>query len=191
MSLRWLPNFLCVLRMLLAAPTAWFLFHQQYDITIVVFFLAAITDGLDGFLAKRFNWTTELGKILDPLADKFLLVTVFITLAAIGKMPLWLAALVVSRDIVITAGAIVYRRLYGPLIGAAPTLISKLNTVMQIVYVLAVIAVAITAWPFDNIIVVLAFITAATTLISGADYIITNSKRAAAMRRNRTNSADS
>ena len=78
-----------------------------------MFAFAAATDGLDGFLAKRFGWMSELGKILDPLADKILLVGVFITLAALGVVPLWLAATAVARDVIITAGAITYNALYG------------------------------------------------------------------------------
>lgn len=192
MTLSWVPNALCVLRMLLALPTAWFLFHQQYDVTFAVFFFAAITDGLDGFIAKRFNWTSELGKMLDPLADKLLLVTVFITLAVIGKVAVWLAVLVVLRDAIITFGAIIYRSVYGPLTGAAPTLISKINTVMQIVYVLAAMLAAITtAWPKIITITVLGYITAATTIISGGDYVLTYTKRAVALHRSRAASAGS
>ena len=191
MTLRWLPNALCVLRMFLAVPTAWYLYHQQYDVTFAVFLIAAITDGLDGFIAKRFNWTSDLGKILDPLADKLLLVTVFIALAVIGKVAMWLAVLVVSRDLVITFGAIVYRKLYGPLVGAAPTLISKVNTVIQIVYVLAVMLEAINAWPSAVSTTTLSYVTAATTIISGVDYVVTYCKRAAETHRNRAVASNS
>jgi cardiolipin synthase (CMP-forming) len=179
--MRWLPNALCVLRMMLAAPVAWFLYHEQYDVTFVVFFVAAVTDGLDGYIAKKFNWTSELGKMLDPMADKLLLVTVFITLAMIGKVALWLATLVVARDVIIAIGAGIYRRLSGSLADTAPTWISKFNTVVQISYVLAAISSSIVAWPGPYTIAVLGYITAATTVVSGADYIITYSKRAAAL----------
>src|SRR4051812_33224514 len=140
MSMYWLPNALCVLRMLLAVPVAWFLYHGQYDVTFVVFFIAAISDGLNGYIAKRFNWTSELGKMLDPLADKLLLVTVFITLAIVGKVAPWLVTLVVVRDVVIAVGAAIYRRMAGSLADTGPTWISKVNTVMQISYVLAAIS---------------------------------------------------
>lgn len=179
----WLPNALCVLRMLLAVPVAWFLYHERYDITFVVFFVAAVTDGLDGYIAKRFNWTSELGKILDPLADKLLLVTVFITLAIIGKVTPWLVTLVVLRDVIIAAGATIYRRMAGSLANTGPTWISKVNTVMQISYVLAAISASFVEWPQAGVISVLGYITAATTIISGADYVVTYSKRAAALHR--------
>ena len=90
--MRHIPNALCFLRMLLVAPVAWLLVTDNYRFTLAMFFFAAATDGLDGFLAKRFGWTSELGKIIDPLADKILLVGVFITLAALGVVPVWLAA---------------------------------------------------------------------------------------------------
>src|SRR5215208_3316702 len=109
--MRHIPNALCIRRML------------------ALFAFAAATDGLDGFLAKRCGWTSELGKILDPLADKILLVGVFITLAALGVVPVWLAASAVLRDVTITAGAITYKHLYGyGELQGRPTAISKLNT---------------------------------------------------------------
>lgn len=179
MNLRWLPNGLCVLRMLLAPPTAWLLLRGEYWLTLLVFFVAAVTDAADGYLAKRFHWETELGKALDPLADKLLLVTVFITLAVLGLIPTWLAVLVVLRDVVITVGAIVYRVLHGPIVGAAPTLISKLNTLVQILYVFAVVATAAMAWSMPTLIAIAAWLVAATTLSSGADYVLTYGRRAA------------
>jgi len=183
MSIPWLPNALCVLRMLLAVPVAWFLYHERYDVTFVVFFIAAISDGLDGYIAKRFNWTSELGKILDPLADKLLLVTVFITLAMIGKVAPWLVTLVVARDIIIAVGATLYRRMAGSLENTGPTWISKVNTVMQISYVLAAILASSVSWPGATTISMLGYITAGTTIISGVDYVITYSRRAAALHR--------
>src|SRR5690606_29413356 len=112
------------------------------------------TDGLDGFLAKRFKWTSELGKILDPLADKLLLVSVFVTLAALGLVPLWLAVAAVLRDLTITFGAIVYNWLFGDPNGR-PTAISKLNTLCQILYLLLVVAANALQRPFEPLTTVL------------------------------------
>jgi cardiolipin synthase len=176
--MRWLPNGLCVLRMLLAPPTAWLLMRGEYWLTLLVFFVAAVTDAADGYLAKRFGWETELGKALDPLADKLLLVTVFVTLAILQLVPVWLAVLVVLRDALITGGAISYRVLYGPIVDAAPTLISKLNTLMQILYVLAVVGAQAMSWSLPIILSLLAWLTALTTVCSGADYVVTYSRRA-------------
>jgi hypothetical protein len=128
---------------------------------------------------------TELGKALDPLADKLLLVTAYITLAWLGMIPLWLAVLVVLRDVVITSGAIVYRVLYGPIAGAAPTLISKLNTLLQILYVFAVVWSAAMGWSMQAAVHAVAWLVAITTLSSGMDYVITYSRRAVVASKNR------
>jgi hypothetical protein len=90
-----------------------------------------VSDGLDGWLAKRFNWTSHLGKILDPLADKLLLVALFLTATWINLVPWWLTAVVVARDVMIGSGALVYRFWFGPLHGR-PTILSKINTGMQL-----------------------------------------------------------
>lgn len=176
-SLHWLPNALCVLRMLLAPLLAWLLVRGEFGATLAVFFAAAVSDALDGFLAKRFHWTSELGKNLDPLADKILLVTVFITLALLGRIPTWLMLLVVTRDVVIAAGAIAFRLLYGPINGA-PTFVSKLNTLVQILYVLAVIATAAEFLPDNGIVTALGWLTVTTTVVSGGDYVLTYARRA-------------
>ena len=90
MSLRFLPNLLCVLRILLVFPVALWILQGRYPAVLGLFALAAFTDALDGFLAKRFGWTSELGKVLDPAADKLLLVTVFVCLSVVGLAPWWL-----------------------------------------------------------------------------------------------------
>ena len=125
--------------MALVVPVAWLLARGDYTHTLWLFAIAAASDGLDGFLAKRFGWTSELGKVLDPLADKLLLVTVFIVLAVIGKSPAWLSVVVVARDVVIGVGALTFKWLFGPLNGRV-TAISKVNTGVQLIYVLALVA---------------------------------------------------
>jgi len=176
--LRHIPNALCILRMLLSVPVAMLLTRGNYELTLWVFAFAAITDGLDGYLAKRFHWTSELGKALDPLADKILLVTAFVTLTVLEIVPLWLAVPVVLRDVAITAGAISYRVLYGPLTDAQPTIISKLNTLVQIVYVLVVVAALALRVQLGVVYVVLATLVIVTTVASGIDYVATYSQLA-------------
>lgn len=186
-SLRFIPNALCVLRMLLVAPVAWLLAHREFHLTLWLFAFAAATDGLDGFLAKRFGWTSELGKILDPLADKILLVGVFITLAAMGWVPLWLAAVAVARDVVITAGAIVYNWLFGYPNGR-PTWISKLNTLCQILFLLLIVAIhamGATGVVPHTAVTILGALVFVTTVISGIDYVLTYSRKAIAVSRQR------
>lgn len=184
MSLRQLPNIICIARIALVVPIAHTLFAGEFVTTLWLFVIAAFSDALDGFLAKRFGWTTELGKFLDPLADKLLLVTVFITLAIAGHTPAWLAVIVVMRDVVIGLGAAIYTRLFGPLQGRA-TIVSKLNTGVQIVYVLALVANLGLGWPPGGVIVMLAAAVFVTTMISGIDYTVTYSRRAAAVARAR------
>lgn len=184
--MRHIPNALCILRMLLVAPVAWLLVTDNYRLTLGMFAFAAATDGLDGFLAKRFGWTSELGKILDPLADKILLVGVFITLAALGVVPVWLAATAVLRDVTITAGAIVYKFIYGyGQLQGRPTAISKLNTLCQIIYLLLVVAARAVDFTPQIAITVLGALVFITTVVSGLDYVLTYSRKAIEVSRRR------
>lgn len=182
--MRHIPNALCVLRMLLVAPVAWLLVAGEYRLTLWLFGFAAATDGLDGFLAKRCGWTSELGKILDPLADKILLVGVFIVLAALGLVPVWLAAAAVARDILITVGAIVYSRLYGHPHGR-PTVISKINTLCQILYLLLVVAARAIGHEPEIALMMLGALVFVTTVVSGLDYVITYTRKAVDVSRRR------
>lgn len=187
--LRHLPNALCILRMLLAVPVAVLLARGEYAVTMLVFGFAAVTDALDGFLAKRFHWTSELGKALDPLADKILLVTSFVTLTIVGVVPIWITVPVVVRDLLITFGAIVYVNVFGPLTDARPTVISKLNTLVQIAYVLAVVGAPALGMSWPLAITVLATLVIVTTVASGIDYTATYIQRAAAVSRARRGDA--
>ena len=174
--LRFIPNSLCVLRMLLVVPVAWLLLRQDFRNTMWLFAFAAATDGLDGFLAKRCGWTSELGKILDPLADKILLVGTYITLAVIGFVPLWLAATVVGRDVVITVGAILYNWIYGYPNGR-PTGISKINTLCQILFALLIVGAHAIGRSPDLAITVLGALVLVTTVVSGLDYVIVYARK--------------
>lgn len=180
--MRHIPNALCILRMLLVVPIAWLLTAGEYKLTLWVFAFAGFTDGLDGFLAKRCGWMSELGKILDPLADKILLVSVFITLAAIGVVPVWLAVTAVLRDATITAGAIAYNALYGYPHGN-PTVISKINTLCQILYLLLAVAAKAGEWTPDIALLVLGALVFVTTVVSGIDYVVTYTRKAIAASR--------
>lgn len=180
--MRHIPNALCILRMLLVVPVAWLLNAGEYQLTLWMFAFAGFTDGLDGFLAKRCGWMSELGKILDPLADKILLVSVFITLAALGIVPVWLAATAVLRDVTITAGAISYNALYGYPNGK-PTLISKINTGCQILYLLLAVAAKAGHWVPDTALILLGAMVFVTTVVSGIDYVVVYTRKAIAASR--------
>jgi cardiolipin synthase len=149
----------------------------DYVLSVGLFVIAAISDGLDGYLAKRFGWTSEVGKWIDPLADKLLLVAVFITTSWMGLVPWWLAAAAVARDIMIVLGAIIFRVWFGPLRGR-PTIVSKINTLFQLVYLLGVMMQAAFGFPPSEILAALAVITLITTILSGGDYVFAFTRRA-------------
>jgi cardiolipin synthase (CMP-forming) len=175
--LRHLPNLICLVRIALVVPVVNALVAGRYELALVLFGVAAISDGLDGFLAKRFNWTSRLGKILDPLADKLLLVAVFVTASWGNLVPWWVAALAIARDLVIGGGALIFRLWFGPLDGR-PTLLSKINTGAQILCLLAAILFAAEGLPPAEVVAALAVAAAITTLASGVDYTAAFVRRA-------------
>jgi cardiolipin synthase len=176
--LRHLPNFICLVRIALIWPTIDALYAGEYWTALILVAVCAISDGLDGWLAKRFNWTSHLGKILDPLADKLLLVALFLTSAWMNLLPWWLTAVVVARDVMIGFGAVIFRFWFGPLHGR-PTLLSKINTGMQLAVALAAILGAATEQlPTPEMVTALAIVTLLTTVVSGADYLSAFTRRA-------------
>jgi cardiolipin synthase len=146
MSLSWLPNAISLLRIALIPPTLLLIIDGQFGWALAIFWLAGFSDGLDGYLAVRFNWSSRLGGLLDPTADKLLITGMFITLAWTGHIPVWLAAVVILRDVVIVAGAMAYNFIVKPVPGE-PTRISKLNTALQMLFVLFVLSRAGFDWP--------------------------------------------
>jgi cardiolipin synthase (CMP-forming) len=177
--LRHLPNFICLVRIVLIWPTIDALYSGEYWNALALVFVCAVSDGLDGWLAKRFNWTSQLGKMLDPLADKLLLVALFLTATWMNLLPWWLTAVAVGRDVMIGLGALIYRLWFGPLHGR-PTIISKINTGMQLTVALAAILGAATGMPTDEMVTALAIVTLITTVVSGADYLAVFTRRALA-----------
>jgi cardiolipin synthase len=169
--MRHIPNLICLLRIVLVPPLIAAMLAGDQTRILVLFTVAAVSDGLDGWLAKHFNWTSELGRFLDPLADKVLLISVFITAAWLDIAPWWLAAVAIARDLIIGFGALIYRVWFGPLRGR-PTTISKFNTAMQLGYLLAVILASASGFPPREVLDALAAVTVVTTLASGADYVV-------------------
>ncbi len=133
-----LPNVITSLRLLLLVPLAFYLTVQDYRLSLLIFFVAGVSDALDGFLAKRYNWVSRFGSILDPIADKALLVLTMALLTANQKISLVLFVLVALRDIYIVLGAYIYYKKIGPF-NMQPSLISKLNTFVQILLVAAIL----------------------------------------------------
>ena len=114
MRLEQIPNAISVARIILVGPTAWLLVNERYGAAFVLFLVAGASDALDGQLAKRFGWQTPLGGLLDPIADKLLLVVSFLCLGWLGELPAWLVGLVILRDLVIVSGATAYHFRVGP-----------------------------------------------------------------------------
>ena len=180
--LRQLPNLISSVRILLAVPIAVTLAQHRFVATLWLFGIAAASDAVDGFLAKRFGWQSELGGMLDPAADKLMLATVFVMLALLGSVPVWLTASVIARDCIIVLGAISYRIWLGP-VQARPSLISKLNTLCQVTFILAVIGRLQFSSPAAWVTVALGALVFTTVAISGVDYVLVYGRQAAAQTR--------
>lgn len=168
--MRHIPNLLCLARIALIAPLVLAMLAGDEMRILLLFCAAAASDALDGYLAKRFSWTSDLGRFLDPLADKLLLISVFTTAAWLDIAPWWVAALAIARDFVIALGALIYRLWFGPLHGR-PTVISKVNTGMQIAYLLALILASASGFPPREVLDALALVLVVTTFASGIDYV--------------------
>jgi len=182
---RHIPNLITGLRIVLVAPFLWLLLEERYGPALLLFVIAGVSDGLDGFLAKYFGWTSELGGLLDPLADKLLLMGAMLALGWLNELPVWLVALVVTRDVIIVIGAVSYHWLIERF-SAAPLPVSKINTLLQLLLVLAVIVhYGMTTLP-DGLIDGLIGLTALTTVWSGAAYVRRWGQRAMSWRRSKT-----
>lgn len=170
MTLVFLPNVITLVRIALAPILILLLDGGDYRAALAVFAAAGVSDALDGFLAKRFHWTTRLGGVLDPLADKILLATAYIMLSILNFIPLWLVLAVVFRDLLIVGGYLAWTSLLGP-VKMRPSSLSKFNTLAQIVLVFVVLAFA--ANLFDDLrpVTFMTYVVLATTLASGAHYV--------------------
>lgn len=172
MGLSSLPNALSILRIILTVPVVLTLLNHDFFLAMVLFFIAGITDALDGWVAKRYSCQTRLGSILDPVADKLLLISSFITLSIIGLLPLWLLLLIFVRDLMIISGTV------GSFMGSGesdndlltPSKLSKINTTLQIALVLFLVTIKL--YPIlSDWSTVFFIIVATSTVLSGIDYI--------------------
>lgn len=164
-----LPNLLTLARILVTPLFIILLIRGRYDYALLIFTLASVTDGLDGFIARVFNQKTELGAFLDPLADKALLIASFLTLAVKEIIPPWLAVIVVSRDLVIMLGIAIFE-IKDIRFKIKPSIISKFTTVAQLLSVF--IALAAIQWPrIDAFKGAVYWTTAILTTASGLHYI--------------------
>ncbi len=152
-------------------PFAVSLYQGQYLTALILFFVAGLSDGVDGFLARQFNWRSRFGAIADPLADKLLLVTAYVMLTLTSQIPDWLLSIVIGRDILIVVGALYYHYFISHY-DVQPSWLGKSCTFIQIVYVLALImslaSLPMPDWAIDYGI----FIVATITLASGLHYTV-------------------
>ena len=156
---------------MLIVPVVWAMLSDEFFTALVLFAVAGFSDALDGFLAKHYHWQSRLGSILDPLADKLLLVASFATLTWLGLLPAWLLWLVLGRDVLIVAGGLAYHYIVGKF-ELLPLWSSKINTLLQIILVLMVIFQASGLVDAQHVITIAIWLVVASIINSGSEYVI-------------------
>ncbi len=188
MNVRDIPNLISILRILLVAPTIYYLLNHDYTVALILFFIAGVSDGVDGLLARQFSWQTRLGAILDPIGDKLLLVGCYLTLGWLGHLPVMLVAMVILRDVIIVIGAILYHVFIEEVL-IQPVMISKINTALQIALVVLIIFIGseltFSKLISPSVIELLIWLVYGTTFASGVVYIRSWGQRALLVRRKR------
>ena len=176
-----IPNLISTLRILLVPPVVWSMLEQRWSLALPLFLIAGLSDGLDGFLARRYHWTSRLGAILDPIGDKLLMVSSYLVLGWQGALPWWLVGLVILRDVVIMTGTVLYRVLIGVVV-FEPILLSKINTVCQILLVTIALFVLVGIDMLATFQTFLIYIVLFTTVSSGVAYVVLWARRAATVK---------
>jgi len=166
-----LPNYITVARFLMVPLIVLAMINDQMLTAFIVFMLAGVSDAVDGVIARRFNQKSELGAWLDPMADKFLLVSVFVVLGWLGALPMWLVILAVSRDGMIIA-AVVLSSLMGNPVEMRPLMISKANTLVQIVLLILMLAELAGIVQLDALIGWMVYAVAGLTIASAGAYLV-------------------
>lgn len=164
-----IPNIISLLRIVLVVPLAYFLWQQHYLAALILFLIGGLSDGLDGLLARRYQWETQLGTLLDPMGDKLMMFCAYLLLGWHELLPWWLVGLVILRDVIIVVGTLLYKKYIGRAV-LTPFFISKLNTLFQILLVLIIMfsqTVSLNYLIVDSFI----WLVTVTTLLSGYAYI--------------------
>jgi cardiolipin synthase (CMP-forming) len=164
-----IPNTLTLGRILLVPLLVWLIIDQKMLAAFLLFMAAGLSDAADGYLAKRYGWHTELGAYLDPIADKALLVTIYVTLGLAGHLPVWLVLAVVSRDILIVGAVMLAWMMSRPVV-VKPLLISKANTFAQIMLAGVVLAKLGLDLGLDTLVWILIWVTGTLTILSACAY---------------------
>ena len=165
-----IPNFLSMLRIISIPLLIILLSYDEHEGAFIVFICAAITDGLDGFIARRFKQKTMVGAYLDPIADKLLLTSSFISFALLGLIPKWLTILVVSRDVIIAMGILILQ-LVSIRVDIRPSVLSKCTTVFQLTTIGGRLLLDVLGRHFDSFLF-LYWATGVLTVASGLQYIV-------------------
>jgi cardiolipin synthase len=168
------PNLISLLRLAAVPVVVWLILNDRIAAAMWLFVAAGVSDAIDGYLARIWHQRTRLGAYLDPLADKMLLVCVFVTLGHVGKMDNWLVILVVSRDVMIVGGVLLLF-LLDQRVEVSPSFVSKANTTVQIAFAALVLArhgLQLTGAGWASAIEIGTYAVAATTLLSGAHYVV-------------------
>ena len=168
--LRSLPNLITLARLLAVPVAVWLIIGDRFIAAFWLFIAAGVSDALDGFIARKLAIRSTLGAYLDPLADKALLTSVYVSLGYVGHMATWLVILVVFRDVLIIGGAILYHTLTQRL-KVEPLLVSKANTAAQIALAALMLAELGFQIGAGGLVAALTYVVAATTIISGGAYI--------------------
>ena len=166
-----IPNLICLARIVLVIPIITSLWQERFFLSLLLIVIAGLSDILDGYLAKKNNWRSYLGAVLDPAADKILLVSLFLTLQSMDLIPLWLTLTVIIRDLMIVFGLSLYRYFVG-VPQPKPTRISKFNTTLQLVFIIFVIFAQGVQFPFEILAMVCGSLVFVTSILSGLDYWI-------------------
>ncbi len=165
-----IPNYITLVRIVLIPIFIDLMIYGYYQSALVVFVAACVTDALDGLIARIFNSMTELGALLDPIADKLLILSAFVTLVLLGMLPVWIVIIVVSREVILVLGSLVIY-LLGHELKGRPSIIGKATTVLQLLVV--TLSLALKTFGYEmSWMQALYWTTAAFTLVSGGQYVV-------------------
>lgn len=170
LSISQLPNLITISRIGLAPVLILLLKEQEYAASLAVFVIAGVSDGLDGFIAKRFHFESRLGSILDPIADKILLLSSYVMLTMLSHLPFWIMLTVAFRDLLIVGGYLIYTSMIGP-VHMKPSWLSKFNTFLQITLVVVVLGQQAFDMVYAPIVEMLIYGVLVSTVASGAHYL--------------------
>lgn len=177
MKARHIPNLISILRILLVIPLAFFLLAKSYLVALGLFVLAGLSDALDGYLARHFNWSSRLGALLDPVGDKLLMITSYLVLGGQEHLPIWLVVVVIMRDVIIVTGGLAYRIMIGE-VSIEPIFSSKVNTALQIA-LMALVLFSLSVMSIPVLVIdVMIYLVLISTVFSGVGYILQWGRRA-------------